>query len=76
MAKLIEITPEQYDCLRELGVPVWWWLDRARPSDQEKADAIARMGSGDSRRWPSCDVLDAAPTAAFYTIMDSENDYA
>lgn len=70
MPKLIEITAEQYDCLLELGVPVWWAQGGLRG---RRRGIIARMQDNDGCKFTSTmastsSVSGHAPT--FYTLVD------
>lgn len=73
MAKLTEITAEQYDCLRELGVPVWWEQGGLRGRRRE---IIARMQDNDGCRFTStmarahCASSISGHAPIFYTLVD------
>lgn len=68
MARLLEITAEQYDCLRELGVPVWW---NAGQYSSVPTDRVLRvLMQGISTISTSQNV--ASLHTKFYTLEDSD----
>lgn len=72
MAKLIEITPEQYDALRELGVPCGW-CSRGTYTAFKRQLAEALLKSIVSvPQWKSITVMSGIHDAVFVTIVDGE----
>lgn len=67
MPKLIEVTAEQYDCLRELGVPVCW---RNQYSIFPRESMERSMAEGGTMVSKSCDV--ASLHTKFYTLIDGD----
>lgn len=77
MAKLIEITPEQYDALLELGVPVWWTPEHVHAGD--KSNIIGTMLAGGSCEYSYYKIIQAVDrwehkaVVQLWTLEDSDD---
>lgn len=71
MPKLIEITAEQYDCLRELEVPVQW--TRCGTQYLSSQDLVTMLSDGHGSRTPLAYITGLSNIHAhFYTLEDSD----
>lgn len=72
MAKLIEITPEQYDALRELGVPCGWCSRHDYTRYAAEIAAALLNSSSTVAQWKSITVMSGIHDVVFITIIDGE----